>query len=314
MPVPVADPVLARSLAEQDAAPQSEYAYAWREPCLVEPVHGYVVTGPGRLVEESVPYSWHVGLPPQPPGPPAVQVPALVSLRDDGDGNYYHFLDDVLGRLVLFDRLGVDPALPLLIRASLARRPYFVAALAMSPRLRARRWLVQEPGQTVGAGEVVFGKALPHSRSTLEPVADLLQPAPPPGPDEGRRVLLVRDPARGRHLRNAAEVQQVCVELGFEVVDADRLDLAAQVALFAAARHVVGPHGAGLVNLLWRRGRPASLLELFPPDASPAHYHWLCSSFGFAYDALRGSEGSTAGGFTVDADRLAAALHRQLEG
>jgi capsular polysaccharide biosynthesis protein len=123
-------------------------------------------------------------------------------------------------------------------------------------------------------------------------------------------VLLVRAAARGRHVRNAAEVEQVCRERGFEVVDADLLALDEQVALFGSTRYVVGAHGAGLVNLLWRRGAPCSLLELFPPDASPAHYHWLCASFGYGYDALRGTAGSTAEGFDVDPDALARAVDR----
>ena len=303
------DPVLAASLREQDARPQWEYAYRWRGPCVVEPSLGYVITGPGCLVAESLPYWRHIGFPTSEPPATSVRVPALVSLRDTGDTNYYHFLDDVLGRLELADRIGVPDDLPLLVSAALAERPYFAQALARSARLRARQWLVQPPDTAVEADQVWFLKALPHSRRTLSAAAHLLE-APPADPAADRRVLLVRAASRGRHVRNAAEVEQVCRERGFEVVDADRLALDEQVALFGSARYVVGAHGAGLVNLLWRRGAPCSLLELFPPDASPAHYHWLCASFGYGYDALRGTAGSTAEGFDVDPDALARAVDR----
>lgn len=304
-PLRVADPVLRASLAEQDRAPQWEYAYRWPGPVLVEPVHGYLVTAPGRLVAESVPYSRHVGPPPPLTAAPALRVPALVSLREDGDGNYYHFLDDVLGRFELLDRLGVDPGLPVLISPRLAAAGYFRTALELSAALRARQWLVQDG--PVEAGEVVFAKPLPHAPPTLAAVADLfdVRHGDPAGE---RRLLVLRDPKRGRHLTQGAEVEALCRERGFEPVDCDRLTMREQVALFRQARHVVGPHGAGLVNLLWRRGAPADLLELFPPDTSPAHYHWLCTSFGFGYDALRGVDGSAATGFRVDLDALAAAL------
>ena len=312
VPVQLDDPVLAASLREQDDRPQWEYAYRWQEPCRVEPSLGYVVTGAGRLVAESLPYWRHIGFPVSPPPEHVVRVPAVVSLRDTGDTNYYHFLDDVLGRLELADRIGVPADLPLLVSAALAERPYFRQALARSARLRARQWLVQPADRTVEADEVWFLKAMPHSRRTLSAAADLLEvPAADPGAD--RRVLLVRAAARSRHVRNAAEVEQVCGERGFELVDADELDLDEQIALFAEARHVVGPHGAGLVNLLWRRGAGCSLLELFPPDASPAHYHWLCASFGYSYDALRGVAGSTAAGFDVDPEALARAVDRMTD-
>lgn len=310
-PVEVDDPVLAASLEEQNRAAQWEYAYRWPGPVLIEPTHGYVCPAPGRLVLESVPYAWQVGLPPPLPAEPDIRVPAVVSLREDGDGNYYHFLDDLLGRLDLFDRVGVDDRVPLLVRSELTERDYFRCALRLSPRLRRREWLVQRPGSVVEAGEVVFGKALPHARGTLNAVADLF-PGAYGDPAGRRRVLLVRDPRRGRHLRGQAAVEQLCRERGFEVVDTDRLDLAEQIELFRGVRHVVAPHGAGLANLLWRRGAPCSLLELFPPDATPAHYHWLCASYGFSYDALRGDVGSAAGGFGVDLDRLADALDRLL--
>lgn len=303
------DPVLAASLREQDACPQWEYAYRWQGPCLVEPTLGYVVTGAGRLVAESLPYWRHIGFPAGEPPARSLRVPAVLSLRDTGDTNYYHFLDDVLGRLELADRIGVPDDLPLLVSAELAERPYFTRALARAPRLRARQWLVQPPDTAVEADEVWFLKALPHSRRTLSAAADLLE-VPPADPAADRRVLLVRAAARGRHVRNAAQVERVCRDRGFEVVDTDQLQLDEQIALFGSARHVVGAHGAGLVNLLWRRGAPCSLLELFPPDASPAHYHWLCASFGYAYDALRGTAGSTAEGFDVDPGALARAVDR----
>jgi len=307
--VELADPVLAASLQEQDACPQWEYAYRWPGPCVVEPSLGYVVTAPGRLVAESLPYSRHIGWPSSDVPAPARRVPALVSLRDTGDVNYYHFLDDVLGRLELFDRIGVPEDVPLLVSAALAAQPYFRAALGRSSRLRARSWLVQPPDEAVAVDEVWFGKAMPHSRRTLSAAADLLE-APAADPAAQRRVLLVRAAARGRHLSNASEVERVCRDRGFEVVDADQLDLDDQVHVFGQARYVVGAHGAGLVNLLWRRGAPCSLLELFPPDASPAHYHWLCASFGYGYDALRGCGGSTEDGFAVDPGALARAVDR----
>ena len=83
--------------------------------------------------------------------------------------------------------------------------------------------------------------------------------------------------------------------------------------LFSETAYLISAHGAGLVNIIYRRNAPMKLLELFPSKYVMLHYYLLCRMFGFQYDYLIGpSEESTAlnPDFTIDAESLKAILTR----
>ncbi len=67
----------------------------------------------------------------------------------------------------------------------------------------------------------------------------------------GRKVFISRAAAGRRNLTNEAAVLQKLEPLGFERIEAEALSFADQVALFASADIVVGPHGAGLTNIVF---------------------------------------------------------------
>ena len=77
---------------------------------------------------------------------------------------------------------------------------------------------------------------------------------------------------------------------------------------FAGARYVVGIHGAGLVNLIFRQAAPLGLLELFPPDNLQPHYFWICRHYGCRYQALAGAAAPGEQAFRIDPALLRRAL------
>lgn len=309
LPVAVDDSALVESFTCYNAAPQDEHLIWYKQPVLFEPTYGFALTGPTTLLLQSMPYYERVGLPAFLPyawqrwarRAPVQHERCVISLREFGDGNYYHFYSDVLGRLALLQHWPETADLPILISRQLHDRPYFQHALRHSI-LRERRWIVHEHG-FVQAKQAIFCKVMPHTSATFDFMRDLLN-SPPADPRANRRVFLTRQARRGRSLANAAEVAQVCAEFGFAQIDADQLDLVAQMACFATARYVIGIHGAGLVNTIFRRGAPLALLELFPPDNIPPHYFWICQSSGFAYDALVGQPSHSSQAFSIDPVRL----------
>jgi len=306
LPVPLDDPAIVASFEEYGRVPQGAYLYRYTGGVVIEPAYGYALTGVRTLIPASMPYYWQAGRPLFPRHLRAwagrrgktVRERAVISLRDFGEDNYFHFYDDVLGRLALAERCGVGDGAPLVIGKRLYDRPYARAALWRGA-LRGRRLIVQDDNCYVEAGEIIFGKAMPHVRDTFDGALDLLGV---PDADRARagRVFLTRRRDRGRVIANIAEVEEVCAGYGFEAVDADELTLEEQITLFTGARYVVGIHGAGLVNIMFRRGAPLSLLEIFPPDNIPPHYYWMSQGYGFGYDALRGAPGDAYGAFTVD--------------
>jgi capsular polysaccharide biosynthesis protein len=90
--------------------------------------------------------------------------------------------------------------------------------------------------------------------------------------------VLTRGPsANNRTVRNEAEVQELLRGYGFIAVDPGKLSVAEQIATFARAELIVGPHGAGLTNILFA-GPGARVIELFPAGYMLPDYWWLASS------------------------------------
>jgi capsular polysaccharide biosynthesis protein len=89
--------------------------------------------------------------------------------------------------------------------------------------------------------------------------------------------------------------------------------VAAAIGVFGEAEWIVGPHGAGLANILFA-SPGASVLELFSPDyILPPYWNLADAIPGLAYRYLLGI-GKTRSGtavmadITVDLDALARAL------
>jgi hypothetical protein len=299
----------------------NEYVLHVKHPVVLEPHDGWAILGPGRLLTESLPYHYFA----QPPSLRArwistgrmrlVTFPAVVSLRSGDNGNYFHCLFDVLTRLVLANRLNLPDDLPLVVSQRLYEKDFFQTVLRRTS-LHRRNWIVQGPRQYVRAEAAYFIKTLPVDRECLDVVLKWLTPPQPRGRD--RRLFVNRGPVAGRGLVNIQAVRTVMAKYDFEEVC---------LALFATARHVVGLHGAGLTNLLFRQGRPLALLEVFPPEifkpfkAAP-HYYWLCAKYGYNYDAIRGEPigrafdrvlGSSMSNFRLQPELLESRVQKLIE-
>jgi hypothetical protein len=79
-------------------------------------------------------------------------------------------------------------------------------------------------------------------------------------------IYLSRRDASRRPIKNELELIESLERQGFTAVELSRMTMAEQVVLFANARNIVAPHGAGLSHLLAKEG-PAKVLEIFPMSA-----------------------------------------------
>jgi capsular polysaccharide biosynthesis protein len=102
---------------------------------------------------------------------------------------------------------------------------------------------------------------------------------------------------------NETALRPVLRDHGFAVVRPEEWSLREQVATFATAEAVCGPHGAGLLNAVY--GPDAALLELFGARTNPCFYA-VAAGLDRRYAAHR----ATAAGdhLRVAPDRLAALL------
>lgn len=98
-----------------------------------------------------------------------------------------------------------------------------------------------------------------------------------------QRIFISRRKALGRRITNENEVIEALKPLGFAIYILEGMSYLEQVKLFAQAKVIVAPHGAGLTNLLFA-DRPI-ILELFGSYVGNEFAN-LSRSLGFKYGCL----------------------------
>jgi len=122
-----------------------------------------------------------------------------------------------------------------------------------------------------------------------------------------KMYYISRQGARARAVGNEDALLPILDRYGIEVLRSEEYSFAAQVEMFSQARLIVGPHGAGLANMIW--GGSMSVIELFG-DTRVHCYYTLANALGHRYECVQGRE--EHGLISVDPSRLEAALERHL--
>jgi capsular polysaccharide biosynthesis protein len=269
-----------------------------KEPSIIEPNWGYVITSSGHLLEESLSFNHPLALRPFAHGVPSPHhyvvarsksdllspsYDAVVSLRHLFEGNYFHFVVDLLGELELLDSAGLDPDIPIVVGAEAASG--FGKEMLELGQLASRNWIVQERSP-IRAKTVIFLRTYQKSGPRTNHLLDLF--GVPSADTRGDDRLFLNRPRSlsGRYFVNSEEVVTVMAANGFRSVVTDSLTIRDQIHLFQNARYVVAAHGAGLTNVVYRRGAPLGVLELHAHCWATEVYGDICSQYGFYHDFL----------------------------
>jgi capsular polysaccharide biosynthesis protein len=112
-----------------------------------------------------------------------------------------------------------------------------------------------------------------HSPRALSWVAEEIRDAVDDSdrPNVGRRLYVSRSRQDTRTVMNQDIYHEMLTKHGFEIVRPETWSLAMQVTAFAGAEAICGPHGGGLLNLIYT-DRDAILLELFGERTNPCFY------------------------------------------
>ena len=115
-------------------------------------------------------------------------------------------------------------------------------------------------------------------------------------PDEMCKVSRIYVSRRNssRAPKNESEIEQVLMSLGFQILECNDLSLHDQFKAFQSAEIVIGPHGAGLTNLMFCQ-KGTKVIELIPSTFHNPCYEQLSSLSGltykaFPYDAFKTSD------------------------
>jgi hypothetical protein len=287
---------------------QEEFILVFDRPCRIESEFGWAIVARFKLIYYSLGVS-RTWFQPKPGfmklirNKKIIQADKVISLRDSGEENYFHFFNDVLCKLYFLQLHKIDLAShSIVISKRLWDKPYFQFIIENSAFLKSLKWLVQDD-QFIQCNAAIFCKPLTHRldlwSATLLPLKIYAS-----SPGKNNKIFLTRDKLRLRFIENSDQIEAISRKFGFTVVDTDTLSPKQQIELFSSAQFIIGIHGAGLTNMVFRQG-DCRLLELFPPadlGYLPYHYIMLAKMSGFRYNGLIGERGRIkySGGFYIE--------------
>ena len=151
-----------------------EYVVDYYQPCVIEPQQGWAIDPENStLVYESIgSQSWEMAplpsylkykLPNK-----AKEFDTVISLNmiRSGWSNYWHFMHDILGQLLLLEEHGLANY-PVVIPQGLAEKQFFKDAVRRSNFLSSRQWIPQD-GFYVKARRALFAQRMPHARAHFD--------------------------------------------------------------------------------------------------------------------------------------------------
>lgn len=219
--------------------------------------------------------------------------------------NYYHWTVECLMRVRLLEKYGEETGIYPVLLVPQDRSPWMDESLE----------LLDYSGEVVGL------------KGGITKVETLVVPTfPDPIPCEcfwirdrmksglettdnpGRRIFIAREDATVRRIANRDAVQQVLDRYDIDTFLLEELSVKEQVALFSDAELVIGPHGAGLTNILY--GEDLTVVELFG-DKTMATFDRLAENMNHDYRYLQCEQDGLD--IRVDVDELDETLRNVLD-
>lgn len=197
--------------------------------------------------------------------------------------NYWHWMIDVLPRIGLLERAGFGGE-RLVVNADLPFQKQTLAALGIGEERLIR---VAHDAQIEVERLILPSLPEPFCTITPETIAFLRAHFLPAGeqPAPNRLVYISRKDAARRRVLNEDELMRRLAPYGFEAVSLGDLSVIEQARLFASARLVVGPHGAGFTNMVFARSG-AALLEIMPDYGHHPSFEMVTSLLGCGYGKI----------------------------
>lgn len=251
---------------------------------------GVVITPDGQIVEES---SWGAKWLNQERAVTAWRLPRCESLAGAfyticgySQEGYYHWISEVLPRLMARERLTIDTKV--IVPANLKRwqkESLSLVGVTLDETVPlANNYLELE---VLYFPSYVGEPGNPHA-AAIEWLREKLVRKETVNGRPARRVYITRRLAARRRISNESEIEPVLNEYGFEPVEAENLTVREQIDLFSEAEAVLGLHGAGLTNMIFA-SPGCKVLEIFDPDHVFVHYYALAEIMKHDYWYLVGS-------------------------
>ena len=163
-----------------------------------------------------------------------------------GYANYYHVLTELLPRLEIFAMFAGKAKL-LVMEDS----PDYVWQMLSAFGIPETS-IVRQRADSVYSADALI--TLPWGMNFIDHRFDYLRRVLDVGiskPDlPQRKLYITRRKASARNVLNEADIEPILNNYGVELIETEGMSFDAQRELFAQASHIIGPHGAGLANML----------------------------------------------------------------
>lgn len=289
---------------------QDEFVYVTNQSGWIEPKTGWGISRRRKLIYPSLGFSSapHVRKPDffetYFHKNEVVRLNRIVSLRDTGEENYFHFFNDVLAKLFYLIDHGIKLEDYVIVISDNLYKKQYMQFFLKTPFLSKLQLHIQK-NEWIHFEEATFCKPYTHTKKYFDRALDLLKTGEKKVGE--RRIFLTRPHQSLRFIENLEEIKPMLEKFEFEIVDASDLSMEGQISLFGQCRYLIAIHGAGITNIIFRRGQPLSLLEIVQPSPYiPFHYIMLAKLFNYKYDVVLGRKGNMTGkgGFRVEALEL----------
>ena len=212
--------------------------------------------------------------------PPVEKIEGKVALLSGLAGHvYYHWMFDIIPRLKLLQKSGIElKEIDWFVVNSLSK-PYQQETLKLLG-IPTEKIIESDRHSHIQATELIV-PSFPGYLDWVEPgTIDFLRQTflPHVGltkTNSEQKIYVSRAKAKNRQLINELEVRQLLEDRGFQTVFLEEMSVLEQVTVFAKAQIVVTPHGSGLTNLVFC-APDTKIVELFAPNYVRTDY-WMIS-------------------------------------
>jgi hypothetical protein len=214
--------------------------------------------------------------------------------------NFYHWMIEILPRLILYDRtpnlqnvsLIVPKVAPKFVAESLKLAGYQAKAIFLdSGAYRFKKLHMMS----------ILGQTMEVSTDAINWLNEKFQKTSPPS-NVPKRIYISRRDAKIRFVSNESELAGVLSEFGFVTFVMSDLSLAEQIDLFSSAECIIGPHGAAFSNLAFSRAG-STFIEFYARGHYNPCFNRIAGIRSLKYGFLVG-EPTEVGGFLVDPNHL----------
>ncbi|NER07624.1 MAG: DUF563 domain-containing protein, partial [Okeania sp. SIO3C4] len=122
--------------------------------------------------------------------------------------------------------------------------------------------------------------------------------------EDCEKIYISRKDALSRRVANEEQILEFLEKFGFRSFNLSSMSVSEQALLFASAKVIVGPHGAGFTNIVFCNPG-TKFLELHTPISVRPWYHIISDRCGLEYYYLIGEDiGMGNSDFTINLDSL----------